>query len=231
MKPALYIAASGLIALLFYAVPALDIETARLFYRADGGFFLKDSTPTVISYELILLLEYLIYALAAVLVLAHFVPWLRRLRVRPTAIACIVLSFALGPGLVTNELLKNHFGRARPSQVVEFGGTKAFTPPAIPADQCARNCSFVTGHGAFAFGFAVFAFLLPPGRNRRRALVAVVAFGGLVGLGRMVQGGHWLSDVIFAGLINVAIAWAVCEWLDRRGGFARLTARLRRSPS
>ncbi len=225
----LYIAACGLLVLLFAAVPALDIETARLFYRPEDGFYLRDSRLAVFSYELINVLEYLLYAFATALVLIHFVPPLARFRVRPSAIASIVLAFALGPGLVTNTLLKNEIGRARPAQVTEFGGTRAYTPPAVPADQCERNCAFVTGHGALAFGFAVFAFLLAPGPARRRALAAALAFGALVGLGRMVQGAHWLSDVVFAGLINVAIAWAVVEWLDRRGGFDRLARRLRRA--
>lgn len=223
----IYLVLSGLTAALFIAFPGLDIAAARLFYSAEAGFFLKDSALAVFSYNLILVFEYLIYLTAVLLVLAHAIPWLWRLRIRPAAIACIVLSFALGPGLVTNALLKNEMGRARPSQVVEFGGTKVFTPAAIPADQCESNCAFVTGHGAFAFGFSVFAFLMAPGAGRRRTLTAAIAFGALVGLGRMAQGGHWLSDVIFAGLVNVAIAWAVCEALYHRGWFDRAVSRMR----
>ena len=45
----------------------------------------------------------------------------------------------------------------------------------------------------------------------------------------MVQGGHWLSDVIFAGLVNVAIAWVICETLYRQGWFDRAIARVRGS--
>lgn len=222
-----YIAASVFLALLFIAAPGLDTGAAGLFYKPGSGFFLKDTVLPQFSYHLIIRLRSMLYMLAAFLILAHFIPALRVLRIRPAAIACIVLSFALGPGLVTNALLKNEMGRARPSQVVEFGGTKAFTPAAVPADQCDTNCSFVTGHGGFAYGFAVFAFLLPMGMWRRRALIAAIVFGSLVGLGRMTQGGHWLSDVIFAGLVNIGVAWVVCEFLDRRGWYDRTVARLR----
>ena len=49
----------------------------------------------------------------------------------------------LGPGWVVNEALKNHWGRARPEQVSDFGGAQRFTPALQPADQCVKNCSFV----------------------------------------------------------------------------------------
>lgn len=228
MKPALYIAASTLAALLFILFPALDIETARLFHRPGEGFFLKDSLPVVFVYESIIVLEDVAIGLVVLLIVAHFLPWLARLRARPAAIACIALSLAVGPGLVTNTLLKNEMGRARPSQVAEFGGPRSFSPPFVPSDQCATNCAFVTGHGALAFWTSVFAFLMAPGRGRRLALAGAVLFGTLTGLGRMAQGAHWLSDVIFAGVINIAIAWAICEWLDRRGGLARLARRMRK---
>ena len=55
---------------------------------------------------------------------------------------------AIGPGLVANVILKDNWGRARPRQVVEFGGTKQFTPPLVPVRECVRNCSFVSGEAS-----------------------------------------------------------------------------------
>src|SRR5690606_35107872 len=51
------------------------------------------------------------------------------------------------------------------------------------------------------------ALLLAPGRRRALAVAGVTVLGALAGLGRMMQGGHFLSDVIFAGVFVYAVAW------------------------
>ncbi len=103
------------------------------------------------------------------------------------------------PYIVANLMLKDHWGRARPRQVTEFGGSKTFTPPLIPAKQCPRNCSFVSGEAASIFlPFYAVAFVA-----LQWDAVLVVA-GTLLGLAsgavRVSQGAHFLSDVIFAGV-------------------------------
>src|SRR2546426_744131 len=82
-----------------------------------------------------------------------------------------------------------------------YDGARQFTPAPLPAAQCERNCAFVSGHAAFAFSLVSFAFLLPLGWRRKTAIAAALAFGALVGLGRIAAGGHFLSDVVYAGLI------------------------------
>ncbi len=78
----------------------------------------------------------------------------------------LIAVLAIGPGLVANVMLKDNWGRARPRQVVEFGGTKHFTPPLVPARECARNCSFVSGEASSAFvPFFAAALLLPQFRR------------------------------------------------------------------
>jgi lipid A 4'-phosphatase len=115
---------------------------------------------------------------------------------------------AIGPGLVANVILKDNWGRARPRQVVEFGGTKQFTPPLVPARECARNCSFVSGEASSAYApFFAAALLLP---QFRLALIAGGTLSGLAaGLIRMSQGGHFLSDVLFAGIFMALTASAL----------------------
>jgi lipid A 4'-phosphatase len=112
---------------------------------------------------------------------------------------------AIGPGLVANVILKDNWGRARPRHVVEFGGTKHFTPPLVPVSECARNCSFVSGEASSAYApFFAAALLLP---QFRVALIAGGALSGLAaGLIRMSQGGHFLSDVLFAGIFMALTA-------------------------
>lgn len=118
-------------------------------------------------------------------------------------IACL----AFGPGVVTNLAFKDHWGRARPREITEFGGDRAFTPALLPARQCAKNCSFVSGEASSMFMvFFAFALLLP--RWSLLLMVSGVLAGSGAGLVRIAQGGHFLSDVIFAGAF-MALAAAI----------------------
>jgi lipid A 4'-phosphatase len=222
MKPAIYLAASIALALLFLLFPSLDIEAARLLHSPESGFFLERHPLVTLIYDSISVLEILIAVLVALMILAWTIPALTRFRVRGAVITYIALSFLLGPALVSNEVLKNNVGRARPAQVVEFGKQATFTPPFVISDQCTRNCAFVSGHASLGFAMITFAFLAAPGIRRKTAIAAAIAFGTIVGIGRMIQGAHWLSDVIFAALVNIAIAWALYYWIIERDGLGFL---------
>lgn len=206
-----FAAAFVLCALPFLAWPDLDLRVARFLWQAQGDRFQE---PTGWFYPIYVGLNPLVYALAgatAALFVANAV--LRRtwLGVDRRVAAFVLLSLALGPGLAVDVGLKDYWGRARPRDMVAFGGTKQFTPPFTITDQCRDNCSFVSGHAALAFSFVTFAFLAPA-RRRRAAFAAVGAFGLGVGFMRMLQGAHFLSDVIFAGFVVIGIAGALA-WL------------------
>lgn len=194
-------------AIVFTLFPGIDPAVSGLFYRPNGGFFLwynpviraiHDGLPPLTIGFVILLLVALGWA-----------AWTRRTLMgiswRPLAYLLAVL--ALGPGLLVNTILKDNWGRARPSHTVEFGGQKEFSPALVPSDQCDGNCSFVGGHAAMAFYPMVFAFILATPRRRRLALAGGIASGCVVGLARIAEGGHYLSDILFAGLIDYAVAW------------------------
>jgi lipid A 4'-phosphatase len=119
----------------------------------------------------------------------------------------------LGSLLVVNLGFKEYWGRARPVQVTQFGGTRQFSPPLAPASQCSHNCSFVSGHAAS--GFVIMAVgLMGSVATRRRWLIAGLAWGGIASLARIMQGGHFLSDTLFAGVAIWATGWIVRElWL------------------
>lgn len=118
--------------------------------------------------------------------------------------AFVLLTLVIGPGLVTNTLLKDNWGRARPVQVEQFGGTARFTPALVPANQCEKNCSFVCGDGAFGFWFHSFAYIAP--RRRRVLFWSGLGIGAGYGLLRMGMGAHFFSDVVFAGLVIMAVS-------------------------
>lgn len=117
----------------------------------------------------------------------------------------LLICLCVGPGLVANTLLKDQWGRARPREVIEFGGQRTFTPPLVPANQCARNCSFVSGEASSAFVPFYAAALAVP-----QWAAALIAAGTLAGLSagaiRISQGAHFLSDIVFAGVFMALTA-------------------------
>jgi lipid A 4'-phosphatase len=191
----------------FVLAPGIDLAISALFYDPQHGFPLGD-WPAVRSLEATIpWISRTIFVVAAAaglwLALVGRVLW----RFDRKAILFIVIATGLGPGILVNTVLKDHWGRARPVQIEAFGGTKEFTPAPLAADQCTRNCSFVSGHAALAFSLVGFAFLLPRGWARRAGQVAALGFGGLIGLGRIAAGAHFLSDIVFAGLLVYGTSW------------------------
>jgi membrane-associated PAP2 superfamily phosphatase len=122
---------------------------------------------------------------------------------------CILLAVALGPGLVINAGLKQHWGRPRPRETVAFGGQREFRPAFVRSPGGQGN-SFACGEGSMGYTLSIFYFLL---RRRRRGLrLAALAFsvilGSAVGFVRMIAGAHFLSDVLWSGvLVGLVNAW------------------------
>jgi lipid A 4'-phosphatase len=192
------------LAAILIAFPAIDIGFSRLFfsgrefiwrYHPALEFIRKDLPAFGVGVGVILVL----------LGLANLAFKRNWLGITPRVMLYLAGSAALGPGLLANWLFKENWGRARPSQIVEFGGKAQFTPPLVMANQCLENCSFVSGHAATAFWAVALAFLVP-WPWRRWAIVAAVLFGSIVGMTRIAQGGHFLSDVFFAALITTGSA-------------------------
>ncbi|MEM1058452.1 MAG: phosphatase PAP2 family protein [Verrucomicrobiota bacterium] len=121
-----------------------------------------------------------------------------------------LLSIAFGPGLIVNTVLKDHFGRPRPRNVVEFGGKDAYLAPLVPGEQ-GTGKSFPCGHCSVGFVLVAIYFLL---RRRKpwpslAVLTAVILFGALLGVGRIAGGAHFASDVLWSGLICFGVCWTL----------------------
>jgi lipid A 4'-phosphatase len=124
----------------------------------------------------------------------------------------VVVAGILGPGAVVNWGFKDNWQRARPYQVENFGGPAKFSRAGVMTDQCDANCSFVSGHVACG------VFLVSLGlvhRRRQRTWAAVgVASGLAIGFARMADTAHWLSDVLWAFPITLAVSWLVWKALS-----------------
>jgi lipid A 4'-phosphatase len=199
--------------MLFFLLPQVDLVTSGLFYDRERGFVLAGWPPVTLLYRGVPWIAWGTPAFVAAGAFCLLLLGRPVCRLDRKALVFLVASMAAGPGLLANTLLKDHWGRARPIQIEAFGGAHRFTPAPLPAAECERNCAFVSGHAALGFSVVAFAFLLPHGRSRRCGIVAALGFGALVGLGRIAQGAHFLSDVLYAGLLVYGVTAFLHWWI------------------
>lgn len=127
---------------------------------------------------------------------------LERFRLWRKVFLFIVLTAVIGPGLITNGILKEYWGRPRPREVIEMGGRSVYEP-ILTIDRSSKGLSFPCGHATMGFLFMGGYFLFRRHRAglARGFLLGGIVLGGLMGVARMVQGGHFFTDVVWAGLI------------------------------
>jgi lipid A 4'-phosphatase len=216
----LYAATVALLAIVFMLFPQIDLGIQRWFYRPGQGFVLDGVQPFAFIHDH---LNWIAFA-AVVLSVAVFVNNLRRdtdvMGLRWRGIIFVLVSLAVGPGLLANTVLKDNWGRARPSQIIEFGGTERFTPAPIVSNQCGHNCSFVAGDPSLGFWLIAFALLMR--RHRAIAAAAAITTGIAIGIMRVGQGGHFASDVIFSGMFTSFVVWLLYVLIVEPDGPGRL---------
>jgi membrane-associated PAP2 superfamily phosphatase len=120
----------------------------------------------------------------------------------------MLLTLAIGPGIVANLVLKDHWHRARPIDIWNFGGNDRFTPWWDPRGTCPNNCSFIAGEPSGAFWTMAAAAVAPP-QWQLAAYSAAMIFGVTIGVLRMAAGGHFFTDVVFAGVFMYLVLWTL----------------------
>lgn len=192
----------------FLAFPDLDQKIAALFYDSETHSFPLRYDPIFVRLQKSVDWGIPIYAGLLIIGLGlhytkHLLPnsLADRLPLSKRTLWFLALALALAPGLVVNNGFKDQFGRPRPKELVEFGGEKQFTAPFVMSDQDGK--SFVSGHAAGGFYFVALAFVA--GRHRFRFYAAGVILGLTIGFGRIAQGRHFLSDVVFSGCITLLV--------------------------
>ena len=176
----------GLVAGVLFAVfPSWDLGVARLFFNADAGKF---------SHAFSQALNWIwgglnalpwLFAIPPIVLLVLkliFPAW--RMPIAPSVVIYLVASFVIGPGLLANVSLKENWGRPRPNQVQQFGGSEHFQPWWRPSGECSRNCSFVSGEASQGFWLVAPASLAPP---------------------------QW-RPIAMAARSSMAPRWAACAW-------------------
>ena len=187
---------AGLVVLMIfiYFSPGIDQYLARLAYN-----------PTIERFygEVHLWCKIVYYSVPVLTTLLIVIPLIQIFRSNSTlnpkatrrAAIIVLLSMAIGPGLLVNTIFKENWGRPRPYQVLRDG--KTFSPLWRDNWGDSKSNSFPCGHASIGFFLGV--PLLACGRRRQGYLVGLSA-GAFIGLVRMLQGGHYLSDVVFCGI-------------------------------
>jgi lipid A 4'-phosphatase len=198
----------------FVAFPQLDLAVTRAFYEPHHAFY----GTTFFGRSLREVLRLASYAIFAAFVLAYVSARLyARKRLVPTGrnLAFLALTLALGPGLLVNGLIKEHSHRPRPFQTQDFGGQWQFRPFGHFDGWCVTDCSFVSGETSTAAWSLAPALLTPP-PWRVAVIGASLLFTLVMGVERVAYGGHYLSDVSFAALLNWALVLAAATLMRIR---------------
>lgn len=183
-----------LCAVVFLLFPQLDLIVASNYFNGQTFTYADNAFVRFI---------YVVFAKIHVFYLLLFITgivicWRKRWLKGRKSWTFLLLTLLLGPGLLVNLVLKdNSVGRPRPQHIEQFGGQDTFTPTFYYSGACDKNCSFVSGHAAIGFFLMSVAWV----RQKRIWLAFGITLGSLVGFVRILQGGHFFSDVIFAGWV------------------------------
>lgn len=186
------------LALVLVQLSGLDLALTRLgFDPARGAFIGHDFGWAQALYRGVPPAGWLMLLAAAMVLL------LPRGRRRPAwrrgALAVWLIALVAN-GLVIDLLLKDYWGRPRPRSVEAFGGPHLYYPVWQPAQVCTGNCSLPSGHAAAGFTLMGVGALAARRRWHRALAVGMVAGLG-IGAARVLQGGHFPTDILASGLV------------------------------
>jgi lipid A 4'-phosphatase len=197
------IAGGFLLLILLCTFPSIDLALSALCYDPTrlSAWYLKHASPWRELYQYGEIPAY-VMAVGACLVLLlsrRCAVWQQYRR----HCLVLVLAVALGPGLLVSGLLEPLWGRPRPRHIEQFAGHQPYRPwwqPGTPG----TGESFPSGHVAMGY-ILIAGTVLVPCRRRvwlyRLWLGGVLGYGTLIGVARVVQGGHFASDVAWSGFL------------------------------
>lgn len=135
-------------------------------------------------------------------IVGHFYEYTRRFRRRALYILLVIL---LGPGVLVNLIVKDHWGRPRPVHTLEFGGKEDFVPAGRIGSS--EGKSFVCGHCSVGYAFFVLYFLSQ--NHKVLYFLMTLALALTMGFTRMAAGGHYLSDILWSGYLVFLVAYVL----------------------
>lgn len=189
----------------------LDVLLEQPYYTSENGWFLMQIPFWDFLYKYSIFLGYFVAVIALFVVSASY--WKRNLIKWRKAAYFMLLVIVLGPGVLVNATFKDHWGRPRPREIVEFDGAEQYAKPWVKTD--GKGKSFPCGHASIAFYLAI-PFLFLRKKYKKWAwffMVFGTLYGLLVGYARMIAGGHFASDVLWAAGMVWFVGILAYHWL------------------
>lgn len=173
-----------------------DLRLARLFYSTGDGWIYTDRGLWRWLYEygtipgmVLTIGAFIIFVLGYIK--QHWLSYQKSMLV-------IVLTAIIGAGFLVNGIIKPYCGRPRPDDLFQFGGQWDYCTPCFDSVP-GKGMSFPCGHCTMGFLFVTLIYC-----RRRSAWLAYggalfgISYGVLLSITRMVQGGHFLTDALWA---------------------------------
>ncbi|HRD54923.1 MAG TPA: phosphatase PAP2 family protein [Parachlamydiaceae bacterium] len=186
--------------------PWLDLEITKQFYHPENPAFERFSTGAFFDFlfNYGIMPGWIAFIASTLFFLLSYIS--KKFENFRSPCLILILTLIVGAGFLTHFVLKDHWGRPRPKQTIEFGGTQEFHPfysPNFFNDKEPAK-SFPCGH--CSMGFYFFALAVIGMRLKKKWMINLgfsLAFflGILLGVVRIMQGGHYFSDVLFSCLL------------------------------
>ena len=204
------------ILVIFRSYPQMDIAVAQFFYRqvecSDAtvtdtclGFPVAGYTVTYWIREILHKAPLFIGAAMAANLIYQYSRGKRWHDSSFRNQTLVLANLIFGAFLLVNKGLKETFGRARPRELIEFGGQNDFTLAGDLIGQCMSNCSFPSGEAAAGGWFLCCGLLFAP-RWRKQAYICLFILGVFTALLRVAFGAHFISDVLLGYLTTLITA-------------------------
>jgi lipid A 4'-phosphatase len=196
----------------FLVVPNVDLWFSGLFYQPGYGFPFG-RLPASMGLRAVGndLTAVAAVGLVVALLVKLALPMMPSL-VAPRDALFILGTLLVGPGLIVNLIFKDHWGRPRPVMLEAFSSAQPFVGAWHMSDACTSNCSFVSGEASSAIWLVTLIVLLPP-RWRATAVKVLIGLAIALSLNRIAAGGHFLSDVLLAWWMTLAVITIAYRYL------------------
>lgn len=198
----------------------LDIRVARWFYTPMPAELGREASwplgQSPLFHTLYVVGSALSWLVLVVTMLAYALPGVRRRPLLRQIALTTLATVALGTGLFVNGLGKDFTGRPRPRTIEAFGGHSEYRAP-LQLGTPGVGKSFPCGHcsAGYAVGAVGIAVLAARPALGVGIIIASIVFGLAMGAARMAAGAHFLSDVLWSGILTWLAALAAHSMLTR----------------
>ena len=189
---------------IFIYYPKIDVIVSSIFFSANKDkFYFKYNIVFIFFSECA---YYLMFFLLLYYVTTVVVKFFNQKVFKHESI--FILTFFIASIVIIQFFSKYYFGRSRPCNILEFGGSKQFTIACMTSNQCHSNCSFGSFHTSISIMIFISSF--QSSDRIKKIIVTFVTFLAIIfSLIRIIQGKHFLSDVVISACITIIIYYCV----------------------